>query len=342
MPNDAEACSSKECGPATNNCGTTVTCPNTCSGVTTCGGGGAGVNGCGCTANNTAACVGKECGPAINNCGTTITCPNTCSAGNKCEGNVCIKDCGSNTLCSDNNCYNLSTDPTHCRSCSTNCGTPPNGTAICTASGCDVNCGANLYCSRTCCPPPPPNQIATCSGSQCGNACRAGTTTLSCANPVSGRPACGSWTFESRTDEGWTLDTTVVNNAATGAQLRAPPAGLNAGAFSVAVNIAGVGGGNMILGGNVCPGGNTLNPGFLTFKVDVYVQGPTAGLGGPGYVELYNGPTFVAWTGDLNLFAGQWQTWSVSTGGNAITRAELHASFTSWTGVLYFDNLRLE
>jgi hypothetical protein len=42
-------CATKACGPAQNNCGQGVTCPNTCAAPNTCGGGSSGPNGCGCT-----------------------------------------------------------------------------------------------------------------------------------------------------------------------------------------------------------------------------------------------------------------------------------------------------
>lgn len=80
----AVTCASKVCGPATNNCGQIIQCPDTCAshfGASyTCGGGAAGPNGCGCTPNDAVVCQGVECGPAINNCGQPIQCPDTCAA----------------------------------------------------------------------------------------------------------------------------------------------------------------------------------------------------------------------------------------------------------------------
>ena len=95
VPDNTTACLAKACGPATNNCGTAITCPNTCTGVNTCGGGNAGVNGCGCTPNDAAACAGKACGPATNNCGAAITCPNTCTGAKTCgAGSAGANSCG--------------------------------------------------------------------------------------------------------------------------------------------------------------------------------------------------------------------------------------------------------
>jgi len=97
--------------------------------------------------------------------------------------------------------------------------------------------------------------------------------------------------------------------------------------------------------GKVCPGGNQLSVSGLTFKVDVWFQGPQAGLAGPGYVYTYDGTTFRTMSGDQNLFAGQWQTWTVPGTFAPITDIQINISFsttTPWTGTVYFDNLRFE
>ncbi|HEX2660686.1 MAG TPA: hypothetical protein VHU40_20540, partial [Polyangia bacterium] len=122
VPDNAAACVGKACGPATNNCGATIMCPNTCTGASTCGGGSAGANGCGCTANDTAACMGKACGPATNNCGTTIMCPSTCTGANTCGGG----SAGAN-----------------------GCGCTPDNVAACAGKACGKatnNCGATITC----------------------------------------------------------------------------------------------------------------------------------------------------------------------------------------------------
>jgi hypothetical protein len=93
-------CSGKACGPATDNCGQTVTCPDRCHAPDTCGGGGVGKNKCGCTSDP--ACSGKNCGGYYDNCGRYQYCgdcawPEFCGGGG---GDVCGAppdgDCGPN------------------------------------------------------------------------------------------------------------------------------------------------------------------------------------------------------------------------------------------------------
>ena len=74
------ACTGLACGPATNNCGQTITC-GSCTTPETCGGGGmAGV--CGCTPESDAeACGGAPCGHVTNNCGQIVDCGGSCGSG---------------------------------------------------------------------------------------------------------------------------------------------------------------------------------------------------------------------------------------------------------------------
>lgn len=85
-------CQSKCGGPATNNCGQPVTCPDTCVGL------GSGyacnttTNACDCTPNPNV-CNGVQCGSVVNNCGQSVTCTDTCSAIGyryQCSGNTCV------------------------------------------------------------------------------------------------------------------------------------------------------------------------------------------------------------------------------------------------------------
>ncbi len=287
-------------------------------------------------------CVNLQNDPA--NCGI---CGKACGAGQKCQAAGCVKDCGTLTLCPDGGCYNLAIDPAHCLNCNTNCGAVANGKAICTASGCDADCGSNKYCNKACCPPPPPNQVSTCVQGQCGNACAAGVTTLTCANAISGKPACGAWKFESNSAEGWAVEMSVLHNAATRAAYPSASPGAGGGTYSLAVDVAtDLNKYEIKLIGKVCPGGNKLDLNNLTFRVDVWFKGtPDSALVGPGYVYTYNGSTFIGSSGDQNLLPRQWQTWSVPGSFNALTDVAINVGFSSstrWTGTVYFDNLRFE
>ncbi len=122
----ATTCATHACGPAINNCGTAITCPNTCGSPNVCGGGGAGPSGCGCTPDNATACAGKACGSSVNNCGTAITCPNTCVAPFGCG----IAGAGPNA-----------------------CGCTPDDAAACVGKECGPavnNCGTAITCPNTC------------------------------------------------------------------------------------------------------------------------------------------------------------------------------------------------
>ncbi|HLC77772.1 MAG TPA: hypothetical protein VJH92_01475 [Candidatus Nanoarchaeia archaeon] len=70
----ATTCSGVQCGPTTNNCGQSLTCPNTCAGNEVCQG-----NSCVCVSDNAAACLaafgaGYQCGQTTNQCGQLIGC----------------------------------------------------------------------------------------------------------------------------------------------------------------------------------------------------------------------------------------------------------------------------
>ncbi len=216
-PANAAACIGKACGPAVNNCGATITCPNTCVAPQTCGGGGAGPNGCGCTADTLATtCAGKACGPATNNCGTAVTCPNTCVAPQTCGGGGAgANQCGCTadpvaTTCAGkacgpatNNCGTVITCPNTCVAPQTcggggagangcGCTTEPVATT-CAGKACGpatTNCGASITCPNTCVAP------QTCGGggagaNQCGCAADPMATTCSgkCGNVLNN---CGT------------------------------------------------------------------------------------------------------------------------------------------------------
>lgn len=109
LPDDVEACRGKACGPSINNCGQSVTCPDTCVAPESCGGGTATANECGCSPNN--ACSGKQCGSVNDVCGATVNCMNTCGGPTPaCASNTCVEctaaaDCPA-VVCAKATCTN--------------------------------------------------------------------------------------------------------------------------------------------------------------------------------------------------------------------------------------------
>lgn len=86
----ATTCAGKACGPATNNCGQPVTCPDTCVAPSTCGGA-AGPNSCTCISSGNP--CGNRCGgTATDNCGNVFTCHADCGIDGQCPvaGGTCV------------------------------------------------------------------------------------------------------------------------------------------------------------------------------------------------------------------------------------------------------------
>jgi hypothetical protein len=78
-------CAGKQCGPAVDNCGNAVTCPNTCSNPAACG---VGVppNQCGCISNGNP-CPFNQCsGTRTDNCGNVFSCNASCGLDGVCPG----------------------------------------------------------------------------------------------------------------------------------------------------------------------------------------------------------------------------------------------------------------
>jgi len=79
-------CAGKQCGPAVDNCGKTITCPNTCSNPAACGFGGVGPNSCGCISNGDPCDFNQCSGTAVDNCGTVFQCHASCGLEGACPG----------------------------------------------------------------------------------------------------------------------------------------------------------------------------------------------------------------------------------------------------------------
>jgi hypothetical protein len=79
----ATTCAGKACGPAVDNCGNDVSCPNTCSNPNACGFG-VGPNACGCISNGNPCAFNRCSGTAVDNCGTLFTCNASCGLDGVC------------------------------------------------------------------------------------------------------------------------------------------------------------------------------------------------------------------------------------------------------------------
>ena len=137
-----EACTMTDggslCGPVSNGCGGTITCPTTCATGDSCGGGGI-PSVCGhpaCVAiPPTTACAnpagGTYCGPVSNGCGGEIICPTVCATGDTCGGG------GVPSMCGHPACTPLTACPTNpANGLPYTCGPWPDG------CGSTISCGS--------------------------------------------------------------------------------------------------------------------------------------------------------------------------------------------------------
>lgn len=130
-------------GPATNNCGQPVTCPDTCVPLGTGYACNTTTNSCDCTPNPNV-CNGVECGSVLNNCGQSITCTDTCKSKGfqyACSGNTCV----CNPIPKSTACYGQK-----CGSASDGCGVNYNcGNCL---GGQVCKCGGMCMSSGSMCP----------------------------------------------------------------------------------------------------------------------------------------------------------------------------------------------
>lgn len=169
------ACAGRNCGMASDGCGSEVGC-GTCTGYSSCGGGGTpGV--CGCTPlTKTAACAGRNCGTVSNGCGGFHDC-GTCASPQTCGGGGTANVCGCTPL-------------TQAAACSgKNCGTVSNGcggTYTCgTCSGFST-CGGGGTANVCGCTPLTKAQACGAAGQTCGSASTGCGGSVSCGTCPSG------------------------------------------------------------------------------------------------------------------------------------------------------------
>jgi hypothetical protein len=212
------------------------------------------------------------------------------------------------------------------------------------ADSCGKSDGAGSTCTNTkgnCVAKP--NSTGQCSGASCAYTCK--TKALSCSTAAD--PVCGSWNFESKTAEGWYIDTATwgANDAAdkTKGLYFATPPGSGAGSYSMALDVDGSNGkSGTTIAIALCPGGAAATGITGKFHVSVWWKpsDSNGGLGGPGYAYTLpqGGGT------DTNCPAGAW--FDVPTqpvaGANITHLGVSIGGIDGHKGTLYFDNIYFE
>jgi hypothetical protein len=339
-----------------------------------------------CAANNGGCALGSaDCAnmPGSRTCtckdgytgnGTTCTCAVTTP---QCVNSTTQRSCSGNTL-TQTTCTGpspLCVAGQGCQSCNTvRCGTtccappPADATAICNPSTtCAVKCNPNFHsCSGTqspcyqdsdpqhcgggCVDCTQPNANPRCMSGVCMNTCKG--STLTCAG-VGGKPACGSWSFESSKDpmEGFTLDS--ASTTAYGGPLKVVNRRATNGTYSLAIpydNGGNTSDGMVDVKFQVCPGGAALNLSNYLLSMDLYIEttsGPSFERNNGNYVLAYNGSEYVYGGCDSQTpdedGPFDWECSSSSFPTNAISTIVLRfRMFVDWQGTFYIDNVRLD
>jgi hypothetical protein len=171
---------------------------------------------------------------------------------------------------------------------------------------------------------------------------------LSCSTAA--EPACGTWKFESKTTEGWSIDTASwgVNDAADkvkGLYLAAPP-GAGAGSWSLAVDVDGSNGkSGTTIALQLCPASAPATGLDGKFHATVWWKPSDSNgqLGGPGYTYL-SGPGVNVGGQDTSCPANAWfDVPSQNIGGVNVTHIGVSiGGIEGHKGTLYFDNMYFE
>ena len=313
------------------------------------------------------------------------SCAADCQGGDRC-GNDCVDlssdlaNCGacgtacqppaSNgaAVCTPSGC-DISCNPSSTRCNAACCApSPANATTSCVTGACNVRCNTNYHacngttspcyadsdvshCGATCLDCTQPNANAACGGAQCQNTCLGYTFTCPGQN---GKPACGSWDFESGTGEGWV----VSNHQGTPTDLPSAYSGLfttrtthiTSGFRALAVGHDGDGVDRWLteIKVRLCPSGQALNLDGRTLRMDVYAETangtlPFTGNESPIYFLFWNGANTVSGTCDVQLSADSFQEVVCPFPDLEVTDVSLLLRvFADWQGIWYIDNVRFQ
>jgi hypothetical protein len=364
-----------------DNCGGCgIPCDGTCAGGECCANGRA-ICGGACVDLESSAANCGECGNACaagQVCEAGI-CATDCQTGERC-GNDCVNlatdlgNCGScgtrcdppnsngTAVCTQAGC-DIACNTGNLRCAGACCGAAPaNATTSCQTGACAVTCNAGYHgcngssspcypngdaahCGSTCMDCRQPNATAACVNSQCQNTCTG--YTFPCPG-VAGKPACGSWNFESATTEGWVrgnysgaqdayngLFTTRTRGMPSSRALVLGHAGDGVDTLASEIKI------------RLCPSGQALNLSGRTLTLDVYAETtggtPFTTAHGHNYFLTFNGTTLVSGTCDFDMASDRLVTASCEFYDTAITDVSLLMRvFAPWQGTFYFDNIRFQ
>jgi hypothetical protein len=339
--------------------------------------------GCHVNANCSNTPGGRDCACKPGYSGNGITC-NCAVASPECVNATTQRSCVGNTL-TDTICTGpspLCVAGQGCQSCSNvRCGTtccaapPEKADSTCTPTACSVQCEPGYHaCNGTQSPCYPNDEVTKC-GNNCLNCNQANATARcvsgACSNTCvgtalgcdisPGKPACGSWDFESNDPnnptEGFTLGPFAgadwAFNASDGL-LKVVEKYATKNRKSLAIGFNGMGREGEVADVKIdlCPGGVNLSNRIL--RLDLYAetasgsQQLSSGSNG-NYVMLFNGVTSAGSGCDADHPAtdqAQPFRWNCSLGSfsaSQVTSIVLRFRFfEAWRGTFFIDNVRLE
>jgi len=199
------------------------------------------------------------------------------------------------------------------------------------------------------------NANETCGvGGACANTCKG--TTLSCPG-VGGKPNCGSWDFESGT-ENWAIQHHYQPDVA--ANLTFSTSVAHKGSQSLSVGHTGEGFSNLIV--QLCPSAAQVDLSQRRLLVDIYIvpsNAETIDMELELWLHTGAAPHTNDYDGSLSLDPDDgsssnvpFRTWKTlmstgtlqSTSGSGVTALELNFRTlnSSWAGTVYFDNVRIQ
>lgn len=252
-----------------------------------------------------------------------------------CKAGACALECEQGLRnCGDSPPECFANDATHCGPDCTDC-TQPNATAACVDVDAD---GSNDACNNTCL-----------------------GYTFACAGVAPGKPACGSWDFESETTEGFTIwneeqqDLTLAPSAFAG-NFMTRTSFVTSGLRAMSADFDGDGSNEYGIQFRVplCGGGQAVDLRGRRMTIDVHARTatgatPFAWNDGVSYFLTYNGSTPVPSSpgGDFNMASDEWVTATLEYPNGSDTMTATHVVFwfrvfSAWRGTVYIDNVRFE
>jgi hypothetical protein len=206
-------------------------------------------------------------------------------------------------------------------------------------------------CGPSCIDCTQPNATAICDGTECANICVGETfPAATCPGPGNGKPACGSWDFESQSTEGWELyDETLYTASGGPIEVSSDRAILNTQSLAVPIETTG-GYGAVAVRVRFCDGGQAVNLDGKTIRARVHTEPGVAVAcypdgGSEGFIELFNGSTKLIAGADFTIPCSgpSWYSFQLPVSYTAVTELGfVFRVFSNWTGTFYLDDVRIE